>query len=280
MAARATSARAAAEHGRAPAAGIVLADKPVGPSSFTVTRAIGQRFAAKAGHAGTLDPLASGLLLVLVGKATRLVRYLVGLDKRYTVEIRLGVRTTTGDTDGDLLEETDVSGVEESVRALVGEVELPIPAASAVRIGGERAYRLHRRGIAQEMPTRRSTIREAAILVYSGSSLCLDLGVSSGTYVRAIADHLGGHCTSLRRTCVGPFSVEHADESRLLPPPAALPFIPAIAVDEDDARRFLSGRPVAGEGEGRARVLAGGRLLGVARLERGLACPETVIAAP
>lgn len=260
--------------------GIVLADKPVGPSSFAVTRAIGQRFAAKAGHAGTLDPLACGLLLVLVGRATRLAQYLVGLDKGYTVEIRLGVRTTTGDTEGDLLEEAAISGVEESVRALVGEVELPIPAASAVKIGGKRAYRLHRRGIAQEMPTRRSTIREATILAYSGSSLCLDLSVSSGAYVRAIADHLGGHCTSLRRTRVGPFSADHADENGLLPPSAALPFLPVIAVDEDGARRFISGRPVAGEGEGHARVLAGGQLLGVARLERGQAHPETVIAVP
>ena len=279
MTARPTRADADACGSSTPCHGLVLLDKPVGPSPFAAVRSLSQRFGAKAGHAGTLDPLASGLLLVIVGKATRLARYLVGLDKQYTAEIRLGVRTTTGDADGELLEQTEISDIERSVSALVGEVDLPIPAASAVKIDGERAYKLHRRGVAVDMPTRRSTISAAMIIARSGSSLRLDLSVSSGTYVRAVADHLGGHCTSLRRTHVGPFSVDDADENLVLSPADALPFLRAISVDGEAAMQFRSGRPVAGNGEGLVRVLEGGRLLGVARVEAGEAYPETVIVA-
>ena len=127
--------------------GLVLVDKPAGPSSFAVVRQLRSRYGVKAGHAGTLDPLASGLLLVLLGSATRLARYLVGLDKRYETEIRLGLRTTTGDGEGEVVEETPLAPLED-IEALEGEIELPVPQASAVRIEGERAYKLQRRGIA------------------------------------------------------------------------------------------------------------------------------------
>jgi tRNA pseudouridine55 synthase len=127
--------------------GLVLVDKPAGPSSFAVVRELRSRYGVKAGHAGTLDPLASGLLLVLLGPATRLARYLVGLDKRYETEIRLGLRTTTGDGEGEVLEETAIARLED-IEALEGEVELRVPQASAVKIDGERAYKLQRRGIA------------------------------------------------------------------------------------------------------------------------------------
>ena len=141
--------------------GLVLVDKPVGPSSFAVVKRLGSRYGVKAGHAGTLDPQASGLLLVLLGPATRLARYLVGLDKRYETEIRLGLRTTTGDGEGEVVEETAIPRLEE-IEALAGEIELRVPQASAVKIDGERAYRLQRRGVTVEMPTRRSTIHELA----------------------------------------------------------------------------------------------------------------------
>ncbi|HET9437735.1 MAG TPA: hypothetical protein VFO64_06005, partial [Gaiellaceae bacterium] len=131
--------------------GLVLVDKPAGPSSFEVVKQLRERYRTKAGHAGTLDPLATGLLLVLLGRATRLARYLVGLDKRYLTEIRLGMRTSTGDGEGEVIEEPEVLG-EREIEALEGDVQLPIPAASAVKVGGERAYRLHRRGVAVEMP--------------------------------------------------------------------------------------------------------------------------------
>jgi tRNA pseudouridine55 synthase len=112
--------------------------------------------------------------------------------------------------------------LEERLRELRGEVELPIPAASAVKIGGVRAYRLHRRGVAVEMPVRRMTVHELRVLSNEGGVLAAELLVSSGTYVRAIADALGGHCASLRRTEVGPFSVIESDPERIIPVSAAL----------------------------------------------------------
>ncbi len=206
-------------------AGLVLVDKPAGPSSFAVVRELRRRFGAKAGHVGTLDPFATGLLLCLLGRATRLARYLVGLDKRYVTEIDLTSRTTTGDPEGEVTERLDPPSPEElEVRldALRGDIELPIPAASAVKIGGERAYRLARRGVAVEMPQRRSTVYALELLRYDGEHARLDLRVSSGTYVRAIAHALGGHCRTLRRTEVGPFSVDEADPERIIPPDEAL----------------------------------------------------------
>src|ERR671914_2218765 len=112
--------------------GLVLVEKPAGPSSFAVVNRLRARYGVKAGHAGTLDPLATGLLLVLLGRATRLTRYLVGLDKRYVTEIRLGLRTSTGDGEGEVLEKTHEPTLAE-VEALRGEVDLRIPQASAVK---------------------------------------------------------------------------------------------------------------------------------------------------
>jgi tRNA pseudouridine55 synthase len=199
--------------------GIILADKPAGPSSFAIVAAVRRKTGARTGHAGTLDPFATGLLLLLSGSATKLQPRFVGLDKRYRTEIDLGSRTSTGDPEGEVVEEHEPlprSDLEERLDGLRGAVELPVPAASAVKIGGERAYRLHRRGVAVEMPTRRSLVRELVLERYEDGVARLDLLVSSGTYVRAIADALGGHCRTLRRTDVGPFSVEEADSERII----------------------------------------------------------------
>jgi len=206
-------------------AGVILVDKPPGPSSFAVVNRIRSRTGARTGHAGTLDPFASGLLLVLSGRATRLAPRFVGLDKRYLTEIDLGARTATGDPEGEIVEEHEPPGraeLEARLEELRGEVELRVPAASAVKIDGERAYRLHRRGIEVEMPLRRSTVRELRLVAFDGRVATLDLLVSSGTYVRAIADALGGHCVSLCRTEVGPFRLEEADEERIVLPEDAL----------------------------------------------------------
>ena len=206
-------------------AGLVLVDKPAGPSSFALVRDLRNRTGARAGHAGTLDPFATGLLLVLLGRFTKEQNRFVGLDKRYLTEIDLTARTTTGDPEGEVVEELEPPDSEElalRLESMRGEIELPIPAASAVKIGGERAYRLHRRGIAVEMPVRRSTVRELGLVEFDGRAATLDLLVSSGTYVRSIAEALGGHCASLRRTEVGPFSVENANPERIVPPDRAL----------------------------------------------------------
>jgi tRNA pseudouridine55 synthase len=206
-------------------AGIVLVDKPAGVSSFAVVADVRRRTGARTGHAGTLDPFATGLLVVLSGSATRLAQSFVKLDKRYLTEVDLTARTSTGDPEGELLERHEPPSraeLEDKLEGLRGEVELPVPAASAVKIGGERAYRLHRKGVAVEMPVRRSRVDALDVIAYTERSVTLDLRVSSGTYVRAIADVLGGHCVTLRRTEVGPFSVEECDPERIIPPDEAL----------------------------------------------------------
>jgi tRNA pseudouridine55 synthase len=205
--------------------GILLVDKPVGPTSFDIVAATRRRTGARTGHAGTLDPFASGLLLLLSGAATRLQGRFVGLDKRYVTEIDLTTRTSTGDPEGEVVQEHDPPAgdeLAERLAALRGVVELPIPAASAVKIGGERAYKLHRRGIAVEMPVRRMTVRDLSLDAYDDGVARIDLLVSSGTYVRAIAEALGGHCRTLRRTEIGPFSIDEADAERIIPPEEAL----------------------------------------------------------
>jgi tRNA pseudouridine55 synthase len=213
--------------------GVALVDKPAGPSSFAIVAALRRRTRARTGHAGTLDPFATGLLVLLSGAATRLAPCFVGLDKRYVAEVDLTATTSTGDPEGSSVEEhapPDRAVLERELALLRGEVELPIPAASAVKIGGERAYKLARRGVAVEMPLRRSLVHALDVIAYSGEddaveSVQLALHVSSGTYVRAIAHALGGHCTSLRRTAVGPFTVEEAtsvDDALLRPVGAAL----------------------------------------------------------
>jgi len=142
-----------------------------------------------------------------------LAPWLVGLDKRYRTEIDLTCRTSTGDPEGEVIErhaapsEDELGGRLERLR---GEIELPIPAASAVKIGGERAYKLARRGIEVEMPVRRSMVHALDVIAYTGEKVTLDVHVSSGTYIRSLAIALGGHCATLRRTEVGPFSVDDA----------------------------------------------------------------------
>jgi tRNA pseudouridine55 synthase len=205
--------------------GIVLVDKPAGPSSFALVRELRARTGARTGHAGTLDPFATGLLLLLSGAATKLAPCFVGLDKRYVTDVDLTARTATGDPEGEIVERLLPPGeaeLEQRLADLRGEIELPIPAASAVKIGGERAYKLARRGVAVEMPVRRSRVHALDVIAYTGDSVRLDLRVSSGTYVRAIATALGGHCRTLRRLEIGPFDVADADPDRFIPPDDAL----------------------------------------------------------
>lgn len=266
--------------------GLALVDKPPGPSSFATVGDIASKLRAnatgrklKAGHAGTLDPAASGLLLVLLGPATRLAQYLVGLDKRYRTEIQLGATTTTGDSEGEPLDEGPICSTDNLSERLTGEIDLPVPAASAVKIDGERAYKRLRRGEHPDMPTRRSTIHALDVVARNDERLTLELLVSSGTYVRAIAQHLGGHCLSIRRLAVGPFDVADADSNTVLPPADALPFMPHIDVDAAEAVALRHGRSVAATGQGRARAIADGDLVAVVRLDGGSAQPETVLPA-
>jgi tRNA pseudouridine55 synthase len=213
--------------------GIALVDKPAGPTSFGIVAALRRRTRARTGHAGTLDPFATGLLVLLSGAATRLAPCFVGLDKRYVTDVDLTSTTTTGDPEGEVVERHAAPSraeLDDALERLRGEIELPIPAASAVKIGGERAYKLARRGVAVDMPLRRSLVHALDVTSYGGDttrvpSVRIELHVSSGTYVRSIAQALGGHCTTLRRTAVGPFTIEEAapvDAAVLLPVAAAL----------------------------------------------------------
>ena len=233
--------------------GVALLDKPAGPSSFALVSDLRRRTRARTGHAGTLDPFATGLLVLLSGLATKLAPCFVGLDKRYVTDVDLTATTSTGDPEGEILERhaaPSAAELEARLAALRGEIELPIPAASAVKIGGERAYRLARRGIEVAMPLRRSQVHELDVITYrseaaaeaateatadapaesTGELARLQLHVGSGTYVRSIAAALGGHCVTLRRTAVGPFRVEESDPESLIPVADALARLPASAL--------------------------------------------------
>jgi tRNA pseudouridine55 synthase len=222
--------------------GLALVDKPAGPSSFGLVAALRRRTRARTGHAGTLDPFATGLLVLLSGAATRLAPCFVGLDKCYVTDVDLTSTTSTGDPEGEIVEThapPSRAELDEALAGLRGEVELPIPAASAVKIGGERAYKLARRGVAVEMPRRRSQVHALDVITQSGNddaveAVRLELHVSSGTYVRSIAQALGGHCTTLRRTAVGPFTVGEAadvEHAELLPVRDVLARLPSDALD-------------------------------------------------
>ena len=199
--------------------GIILVDKPAGPTSFAIVAAVRRRTGARTGHSGTLDPFATGLLVLLSGRATSLQDRFMKLDKRYLASIDLRAQTTTGDPEGAMLDEREAperDALLRRPRRLPRHGLAPLPAASAVKIDGQRAYHLHRKGVAVEMPLRAMRIHELTLLGYDGGVARLDLTVGSGTYVRSIADALGGHCTALRRTEVGPFHVEEADEERVI----------------------------------------------------------------
>ncbi|MFV0285471.1 MAG: tRNA pseudouridine(55) synthase TruB, partial [Demequina sp.] len=209
-----------------PAPGLVLVDKPAGWTSHDVVgrmrRLAGTR---KVGHAGTLDPMATGLLVLGIGKATKLLTYVVGHDKVYEATIRLGQSTVTDDAEGDVTASADASGVTaaqvaEAIAALTGDIQQVPSAVSAIKIDGQRAYKRVRDGEDVEIPARPVTGHEFAVLAVrrEGSLLDLDVrvDVSSGTYVRALARDLGaalgvgGHLTALRRTSVGDLEVKDA----------------------------------------------------------------------
>ena len=211
--------------------GVILADKPAGPSSFKIVARVRARTGAKTGHAGTLDPFATGLLILLSGRATSLQDRFMKLDKRYVTDVDLRGRTTTGDPEGAPLDPQDPptrEALERSLDALRGAVELPIPAASAVKLSGTRAYRLHRQGVEVEMPTRVMHVHRLELVSFEDAVARLDLHVGSGTYVRSLADALGGHCVTLRRTEIGPFHVGECDETRVVSLEEALPRLAAV----------------------------------------------------
>lgn len=253
--------------------GILLVDKPGGLTSHDVVartrRALGTR---KVGHAGTLDPMATGLLVIGVEGATRLLTYIVGADKTYTATIRLGARTTTDDADGELIETADAAAwadvddaaVADGIRGLTGAISQVPSSVSAIKVGGRRAYDLVRAGEQVELAGRQVTVSRFDVLARRRSGHLVDLDVvvdcSSGTYIRALARDLGdalgvgGHLTALRRTCIGGFDVAEAagiddlaDAEPLTPAEAAARVMPVLHVTAEEARDLRHGKRLAGQ---------------------------------
>ena len=266
--------------------GLYLVDKPAGPSSFAVLRGLRPALGKKLGHAGTLDPFATGLLLVVAGRATRLATYLSGVDKTYEAVVQFGAVSTTLDPEGEITAAgpaTDAAAVAAAARGLVGEITQAVPAASAVKVDGERAYARMRRGETVVPPPRRVTIHRLDVAAFDAGTQRATIAVrcSKGTYIRQLAADLGSatgagaYCRALRRTHVGRFDVADAgspDDIRADPlgrwfrsAADALPHLPARALDDSEQRDIAHGRALQRHGEdGVTRLLAGGELRAVA----------------
>lgn len=283
--------------------GILLVDKPEGPTSFDVVaklrRALGTR---TIGHAGTLDPLASGLLVVLVGAYTRLSQHLTAADKAYQARIVFGARTSTDDREGEVIERGDPSAldearVREALASMEGEQDQVPPAFAAISVGGERLYAKARRGEAVEAPMRRVVLHELELLGWQPPAATVRVVCSKGTYVRAIARDLGArlgvpaHLGALRRTASGGYRLEEAqpldallDEGRaeaaLLRGPEAIRGLPLVPVDEVGAARLEQGQALRLEtedalpSEGVAVAHLGRALVAIVRLQGGQAQPR------
>lgn len=189
---------------------MLLCDKPTGMTSHDVVLAVRRERDCKVGHAGTLDPFATGLLLVLLGRATRLQRFLTSLPKTYVATARLGWRSSTGDPDGEL---TETHRIPDSLKLPTGTVRQRVPMTSAVRVGGERLYRRAHRGETVETPVRDISVHRADLLHSDENSAAYEIECSTGTYVRTLIESLqDAYCSALRRTAIGPFRIEDAGE--------------------------------------------------------------------
>ncbi len=229
-------------------AGVLLCDKPAGVTSHDVVVLTRRRLGSgvKVGHAGTLDPFATGLLLVLVGRATRVQRFLMELPKRYEVVARFGATSSTGDPDGDIAETGRVP--DGDLQLPTGQVRQRPPAYSAVKVGGRRAYALARAGQPVELPEREVTVYRFEEVRRDGPEREFVIECSSGTYVRSLIADLGdAYCTALRRTRIGEFDVADADPERLLSLEQALAFMPT------EQRQTILARFGAGHAQG-ARI--------------------------
>jgi tRNA pseudouridine55 synthase len=216
----------------------------------------------KVGHAGTLDPFATGLLLVLVGRATRVQRFLMALPKRYEAVARLGWTSTTGDRDGELAPGRPPA---EPFRLPTGRIRQRPPAYSAVKVGGRRAYALARAGEAVELAEREVEVARFELTAREGDRASFAIECSSGTYVRSLIADLGdAYCEELRRTAIGPFEVQAADPERIVALDAALGFLPAVPLAGEDARRAAHGVAVEGRADGPVRLLDDDGLIALA----------------
>ena len=277
--------------------GILLVDKPAGPTSHDIVgmarRALGLR---RIGHAGTLDPFATGLLVLLIGKSSRLNRFISGQDKTYEGLIRLGFATSTDDLTGEALSEAKPVPSESQVLAaassLTGVIDQMPPAFSAVKVDGRKAYAEARKGNALDLPVRRVVVHSLVLEAIESDLYRFSCDVSSGTYIRSIARDLGtelgcgGHLSVLRRIAIGDLEVSSAvapgdiDAGRLLDGDAALRHLKHRDMDSSELDMVVHGRAVEAEGvDGEwIRLCHEGRLAAVAEMKDGSARPRVVIA--
>ncbi|MBA3370863.1 MAG: tRNA pseudouridine(55) synthase TruB [Thermoleophilaceae bacterium] len=267
-------------------AGVILYPKPAEVTSHDIVarerrrlREAGGGERVKVGHAGTLDPFATGLLLVLVGRATRAQRFLMALPKRYRVVARLGWRSDTGDRDGRL---EPTGRVPEHIELPSGEILQRPPAYSAVRVDGERAYRRARRGEVVEPAARAVTVHDSHVLWRDGERAEIELECSAGTYVRQLVADLGdAYCERLERTAIGPFRLGDADAERIVPVAEALAFLPERRLDAAEAERVVHGVSLSDPGElrdGFLRLTHSDRLVAVAEPRDSALKPLVVFA--
>ena len=285
--------------------GVLPVDKPAGPSSHDMVaaarRALGIR---RIGHTGTLDPFATGLLLLCLGPATRLAEYLTGLDKTYRATARLGIATDTLDHTGEVVAEAEGwralsdARIREAFESQAGTGLQAPPAYSAKKIGGRKAYELARAGEAVAPDPVEITIHSLAVTGIDGPEVRFEMRASSGTYVRAVARDagealgVGAHLTALRRTAIGSFSVDgalsadrlddrDAVEAALIAPLQALEHLPTVPVDEDERRRIGHGQRLAAGDRSATGVVAlanGGELVAVAESDGKTIRPRKVFA--
>jgi tRNA pseudouridine55 synthase len=279
----------------------VLVDKSAGMTSHDVVQRVRRVLGTRAaGHTGTLDPFATGLLVVLVGRATRLARFVEAQAKTYLATARLGIRTDTDDLTGATVGAAgpgtgcSEAQVREALAGFAGDQQQRPPSYSAKHVDGERSYRLARRGAAVAPAPVTVTIHRIELVAYPAPELVFRATVSPGTYLRAIARDLGerlgvgAHLTALRREAIGPLRVEDAvplerlAPSDLLPAREVLRHLPAWELDEPDRRAVSQGRPVAADPApaGDVALLHGGELVAVARAEAGWLRPSVVLGTP
>ncbi len=230
--------------------GVILFDKPAGITSHDVVASVRRSFGrgGKVGHAGTLDPFATGLLLVLAGRATRVQRWLMGLPKTYVAGARFGFVSSTGDPEGEIVSTGVVPDGDLSLP--LGVIRQRPPAYSAVKVGGRRAYALARAGVEVSLAEREVSVYRFAELwrSESGDRRRFEIECSSGTYVRSLIADLGdAYCEELRRTRIGSFDVSDSDPGHVIPLRDALSFLPEVRLDGEDARRASHGVTVPGE---------------------------------
>lgn len=274
--------------------GLLLVDKPQGATSHDVVDVVRRALRTRrVGHAGTLDPMATGLLLVGVGRATRLLRFFGDLPKTYEGTARLGVETDTLDADGSVVRTTHVDvqrgDLERAFAALVGESMQRPPAYSAVKVGGRKLYEAARAGQELEAPARRIRVDAFEVVAFDGDDVGFVVICSGGTYVRVLLSDVGralgcgAHLRRLRRTAIGPYRVEDAVATDAvvapLPLAAAVAHLPRVQLEPDEARAASNGSILAPAGvEGPYAVFGPGeRLIGIYRDEGAKARPEVVL---